>query len=148
MFHLLGNYYSSCDGRIFYVLFSGEQKGVEKMKKQFSFWIFSLVVMTGSLFSSCGISKSEMENGIRESFQEKMDTDSNYKKYGMKAQKVILIKSGSNSYDGFVTVLLYNETHDVSISVTTDGSSYMWETKPLAFGFLMQYELDNLDIGW
>jgi hypothetical protein len=113
-----------------------------------AFGIFLFCFLATFLFSSCGISKDEMERNIKESFQEKMDTDSNYKKYAMKVQKVSLIKSGSNSYDGFVTVLLENETHDVSISVATDGSSYMWETKPLAFGFLMQYELHNLDIGW
>jgi predicted small secreted protein len=90
------------------------------------------------LLSSCGISRDEMERGIKQSFQEKMDTDSDYKKYEMKVQNISLIKSGSNSYDGFVTVLLGDETHDVSISVKTEGSSYMWETKPLAFGFLMQ----------
>jgi hypothetical protein len=100
------------------------------------------------LLSSCGISKYEMERGIKQSFQEKMDTDSSYKKYGMKVQKIYLIKSGSNSYDGIATVLLDDEIHDVSISVKTDGSSYMWETKPFAFGFLMQYELENLDFGW
>jgi hypothetical protein len=55
---------------------------------------------------SCGISKGDMEQGIKQSFQEKMDTDSSYKDYGMKVQKVVLVKSDSNSYDGFVTVLL------------------------------------------
>jgi hypothetical protein len=97
------------------------------------------------ILSSCGISKGEMERGIKESFQEKMDTDSTYKKYQIKVQNVTLIKSGSHTYDGFVNVLLDDETHDVSISVTVDGSSYMWETKPLAFSFLVQYELENFD---
>jgi hypothetical protein len=106
-------------------------------------WLFCFIGIF--LLSSCGISKGEMERGIKESFQEKMDTDSTYKKYQIKVQKVTLIKSGSHTYDGFVNVLLDNETHDVSISVTTDGSSYMWETKPLAFSFLVQYELENFD---
>jgi len=110
--------------------------------------ILSFCFMGIFLLSSCGISKDEIERGIKQSFQEKVNTDSNYKKYGMQVQSVYLIKSGSNTYDGFVTVLLDDETYDVSISVTTDGSSYMWETKPLAFGFLMQYELKNLDFGW
>jgi hypothetical protein len=117
------------------------------MKKK-SFIIFSFCLFAVLSFSSCGISKDKMERDIKRSFQEKMDTDSSYKEYGMKVQKVFLIKSGSNSYDGFVTVLLYDDTHDVSISVKTDGSSYIWETKPLAFGFLMQYELENLDFSW
>jgi hypothetical protein len=100
------------------------------------------------LLSSCGISKDEMEREIKKSFQEKMDADSTYKKYGMKVQNVSLVKSGSNTYNGLVAVLLDGKTYDVSIEVTTDGSSYMYETKPLAFGFLLEYELKNLDFGW
>jgi len=106
-------------------------------------WLFCSISIF--LFSSCGISKDKITLGIKESFQEKMDTDQNYKKYHMKVQKVSLVKSGSNSYDGYVNVLLDDETHDVSISVTTEGSSYKWETKPLAFSFLVQYELKNFD---
>jgi len=87
----------------------------------------------------------KMASGIKESFQEKMDTDSAYKEYQMKVQKVSLIKTGPNSYDGYVNVLLGNELHDVSISVTTEGSSYEWEIKPLAFSFLLRYKLKNLD---
>jgi hypothetical protein len=115
-------------------------------RKTVIIWLFCFMGIF--LFSSCGVSKGEMERDIKQSFQEKMDTDSNYKKYGMKVQSISLVKSGSNSYDGFVTVLLDEETHDVSISVKTDGSSYIWETKPLAFGFLMQYELGNINFDW
>jgi len=106
-------------------------------------WLFCLAYIF--LLSSCGISKDKMAQGIKESFQEKMDTDPKYKKYNMKVQKVSLIKSGSNSYDGYVNVLLDDEIHDVLISVTTEGSSYNWEAKPLAFSFLVQYELKNFD---
>ncbi|MDR2597059.1 MAG: hypothetical protein LBC76_07050 [Treponema sp.] len=106
-------------------------------------WLFCFIGIF--LLLSCGKSKSEMERGIKENFQEKMDTDSTYKKYQIKVQKVTLIKSGSHTYDGLVNVLLDDKAHDVSISVTTDGSSYIWETKPLAFSFLVQYELENFD---
>jgi len=106
-------------------------------------WLFCFMGIF--ILSSCGISKDKMARGIKESFQEKMDTDTNYKKYQMKVQKVSLIKTGSNSYDGYVNILLADESHDVSISVTTKGDSYEWEIKPLAFAFLVQYELKNFD---
>jgi len=88
---------------------------------------------------SCGISKNQMEQGIKKSFQEKIDTDLQYKDYGMKVQKVTLIKTSLNNFEGFVTVSIGNNSHDVSIIVKTDGTSYLWETKPMAFIFLMQY---------
>jgi hypothetical protein len=94
------------------------------------------------LLSSCGLSKGEIERGIKQSFQEELD--STYEKYGMKVQDVSLVKSGSNTYNGFVTVLLDDEKHDISITVTADRSSYMYETKPLAFSFLIGYELKSL----
>jgi len=109
-------------------------------------WLFCFI----SLFvlSSCGISKDDLARSIKESFQDKMDTDSSYKKYQIKVQKVSLIKTGTSSYDGYVNILLGDEVHDVSISVTTNKSSYTWEIKPLAFSFLVQYRLKNLDIDW
>jgi len=114
------------------------------MKKVTSIICFFCLICIFQL-SSCGISREKMAQGIQESFQEKMNTDPAYKKYQMKVQKVSLVKSGSNLYDGYVNILLDNETHDVSISVTTEGSSYKWEIKPLAFSFLVHYELRNFD---
>ena len=101
---------------------------------------FSLLIcfMGIFLFSSCGINKNEMEDSIKQSFQEKMDSDPYFKKYGMKVQKVVLIKTGSNSYDGLVTVLLKEESYNIRISVKTDSSAYMWETEPSAFTFLIR----------
>ena len=92
---------------------------------------------------SC-MDKSELEREIKKTFQQKMDTDPEYKKYGMKTQKVTLIKSGTYSYDGVVTVLLDGSAYDVPISVKADGSSVLWETKPLAFAFLFKHELKNI----
>jgi len=106
--------------------------------------IFGFIVFVALNFVSCGPSKSSLESDIKVSFQEKLDTDSDYKKYGMQTQKATLMKSGSNTYDGFATVLLGGNTHDVAISVTVDGTDYMWQTKPMAFAFLIQKELEDL----
>ena len=92
--------------------------------------------------------RTDMEYNIKRSFQKEMDTDSSYKEYGMKVQEVNLTKSGSHSYKGFVTVLFNKKTYDISITVTTDGSSYMWETKQSDFSFLIEYELNNFNWLW
>jgi uncharacterized membrane protein YvbJ len=105
---------------------------------------FAVFIVVCLIIYSYGDTKQSMENRIWQSFQEKLDTDSAYEKYGMKVQNVSLVKAGSNSYNGYVTVLLGNKTHDVSITVTKDGDSFMYETDPLAFAFLIGYELENL----
>jgi hypothetical protein len=101
--------------------------------------IIKILVLTLALSTlfSCGnrINKKELEREVKQAFQKELDTD--YKKYGMKVQKIILVKSGSYSYDGLVTVLFKDKTHDISISVTIDGGdSYIWSYKPLEFNFL------------
>ena len=112
------------------------------MKKKL-FAVFSILILL-HIMVSCGMSKSDIENTVRRSFQSQMDTDATYKEYGMKVQSVSLIKVDSRNYDGFVTVELEGDRYNVPITVRTDGTQVMWETKPLAFAFLIQYNLRNL----
>jgi hypothetical protein len=42
-------------------------------------------------------------------------------------------------------VLLDGETYEVPITATKDGSTYIWETKPMAFSFLVQKDSENLN---
>ena len=76
---------------------------------------------------SCGISKEKLEQGIMKSQQEKFDTDSSLKEYGLKIQDVALLKTGSNTYDGIMTVLSEGEKYNISFTVKTDSDSYMWK---------------------
>ena len=116
------------------------------MKRAFSVMCMSIVFSTLVFaLASCGISKGDMERGIEHSFQEKMDIDPLYSKYKIKVQKVTLVKSASNKYDGLVSVTLNDETHNVGITVESAGKEFTWETKPLAFSFLVKYELENFD---
>ena len=111
------------------------------MKHKILIIFLSLIIL--NLFS-CRISKEEMEKSIVESFQKKMDTDADYKEYGMKVQKVGLIKTAPNFYEGIVTVLMDDNEYNISITVKTDSNSYMWETKEGAFNFLLQKRLKKL----
>jgi hypothetical protein len=98
------------------------------------------------LVISCGLSKNEIQRQIKISFQEKLDAE--YSKYDMIVNNVILVKTGPNKYDGMVNLSLGEKKHDVSITVTADNDSFMWEVKPLAFAFLLQYELEEWSNEW
>ncbi|MDR1307529.1 MAG: hypothetical protein LBK74_08150 [Treponema sp.] len=105
-----------------------------------------------ALLASCGMSKGALERGVASRFQQFLDTDDNLSGYGMKVETVTLVKSGSYSYNGYVTVDLDGESHDVGITVTVDGSDFMFETTPFAFGFLVEkavgdlLDLESLDL--
>jgi hypothetical protein len=55
-----------------------------KKKQQIKHLIcLCLFVIAAGIMQSCGASKGAMERGIKESFQERMNTDSAYSKYGI-----------------------------------------------------------------
>ena len=83
--------------------------------------------------------KQDIEREIKRSFQTEMNTNPQYREYGMRVMEVHLVKAGFNSYNGIVKVLLQGNTHNVRISVTKYRGSYMWQTDPLAFAFLLEY---------
>jgi hypothetical protein len=62
----------------------------------------------------------------------------------MKVKTVSLAKSGSNAYDGYVTVALDGKTHNISITVTTDAADILLKTDPFAFSFLAEKALERL----
>jgi hypothetical protein len=96
------------------------------------------------LSASCGMSKDALERGVASRFQDSLDSDSGLSGYGMEVTGVTLVKSGAHSYNGYVTVALDGEGHDIGITVTADGSDFMYETTPFAFGFLAEKALERL----
>ena len=101
------------------------------------FLCFIIIVLFSMV--SCGISKDEMQRGIIEKQQETFDTNPDYKEFGLIVQDVTLLKTGSNTYDGLMTVLFENEKFNVSLSIKTDSNTYMWEWDPNPlFNFIRQ----------
>jgi hypothetical protein len=94
--------------------------------------------------SSCGISKDEMQQGIMKKQQETFDTNSFFKEFGLTIQDVTLLKTGYNTYDGIITVLLEEEEHNISITVKTDSDTYMWQIDESSLQFLINYKMRNL----
>ena len=111
------------------------------MYKKISLCIITILLLT--LFS-CGISKDEMQQGIMKKQQETFDTDSFYKEFGLKIQEVSLLKTGSNTYDGIMTVLLEDERHNIPFTVKTDSDSYMWQIEADNLRFLTTYQLKKM----
>jgi hypothetical protein len=102
----------------------------------------ALLLLTVLALSACGISEAELKSGINKSMQEQLDSDNQFKQYGMKVTSIDLIKKTSNTYEGFGNVSFKGNQQKVPISVTVDGSNYLWKAEPPAFAFIAQYELE------
>ena len=111
------------------------------MYKKISLCIVAISFL--ALFS-CGISKDEMRQGIMKKQQETFDTDSFYKEFGLKIQEVSLLKTGFNTYDGIMTVLLEDERYNVPFTVKTDSDSYMWQIEAEDLQFIIRHQLRKM----
>jgi len=96
------------------------------------------------LLFSCSISKDEIKQGIMKKQQETFDTDSFFKEYGLKIENVSLLKTGSNTYYGIITVSLDGEKHNISITVKTDSDTYMWQMDKDSLHFLFSYKMKKM----
>jgi hypothetical protein len=96
-----------------------------------------------ALLASCGMSKDAIERRVFTEFQNRLDKDADTARYGMKVRSVSLVKSESRVYKGYVTVSLDGKSHDIGITVTTDGSNILLETDPFAFSFLTEKALEQ-----
>jgi hypothetical protein len=95
------------------------------------------------ILASCGMSKQDVMDTVKSSFQAEMNTGE-YREYGIKVIEISLVKKSGREYDGIVTVSLDGKFHSVPIEVMVDGDSCLWQTKPGAFMFLGQKMMENI----
>jgi hypothetical protein len=110
----------------------------ELMRRTHSLTVLVGMVLLVLLLTGCGTSKKQLEQQVTSSFQEKMNTDPAYNGYGLTVHSVTLVSSGGNNYDGIANLLYKSRAYDVPITVTSDGKTLIWQTKPGAFLFLLQ----------
>lgn len=96
------------------------------------------VVLLLFLLMGCGPSKKQLEEQVMSMFQEKMDTDTQFKAYSLRVVSITLVSSGKNTYDGMAKLRYKGQEYDAPITVTSDGKTVMFQTKPGAFVFLLQ----------
>jgi len=115
--------------------------------------IFCIAMFSVILLTSCGISKKQIEEEVREDFGEAIrdfhELGKVWEREGAKAQRVELVQNGVQNglskYDGTVYVLLKGKTYTVPISVAANRTSTEWlfkDENPLYF--LVQY-MDERD---
>ena len=103
------------------------------------------VLLLAFFLASCGADVEGFQTQIKDSMQSKFNTDDQYAKYKMTVESVTLVASSGNNYEGIAKVAFNKKEYEIPITATSDGKSSMWQTKPLAFAFLAQYELQKLN---
>ena len=94
--------------------------------------LFAIALITG-----CGQSKEVIGETVKKSMQQTFDTTPEYKNYGLKVEKVMVIKNG-DAYKGMATIKYKGFNRDVGVVINVDGENIMWEAPPGSFLFLLQ----------
>jgi hypothetical protein len=90
------------------------------------------------------MSKGQVRQYVKNSFQREMNSDLIYRGFNIQVKKVVLINSGRNSYEGTINVLVNGEPDTVSIDVKVDGRDCAWQEVPFPYSFLVKHGLKNL----
>ena len=104
--------------------------------------IVSMMIVV--IISGCGLSPEAIGETVRESMQEKFNTDSDFKEHDLMVDSVQLSKKGDNSYKGLVAVIYKQSAYDVTVEILVDGENVLWEAAPGSFHFIAQKQLQNL----
>lgn len=101
--------------------------------------LLTALLLAALLFTGCSREEHSTEDvsaGVKQSMQDKFNTDANFSKYDMTVTKVVVVRSDRNRYEGVATVRVNNANHDVSVQVTADDKGVIWTTEPGTFAFL------------
>ena len=95
------------------------------------------VMLFGCKLSS-GASTNQIGETVKKSMQQKFDSDSPFKEWGLKVTTVQVQKQGETQYKGTATMLYQGESHEVPVDITVNGSDINWKVQPGGFAFAEQ----------
>ena len=88
--------------------------------------------------------KEQIEETVKTSMQQTFSTNSRFKKYNLKVERVQAFKKGDNSYKGLVSVIYKGTSHNVAVEITVDGNKILWEAAPGTFMFIAREQMQNV----
>jgi hypothetical protein len=94
--------------------------------------------------SGCDAYTNSIATKAKEILQSNLNTDAKFSKYKMRVTSVKLVGEGLMKFEGIAQVELDDTSHDVPISVSSDFSNILVQTKPGAFVFLLEKEMGEL----
>jgi hypothetical protein len=107
-----------------------------------------IIVFTASLLIGCGLTNDQISETVKTSMQHSFDSDAQFKEYHLTVSKVQVVNESGNKYRGIATVIYDQESHNVPVEITADGTNVLWQTQQGAFLFIAQKSLQKLQKLW
>jgi uncharacterized secreted protein with C-terminal beta-propeller domain len=106
------------------------------------------VMLTVVSIIGCSMSTEQIEETVKNSMQQKFNSDTQFKEWHLSVGHVQVLKESSNKFKGIATVAHEGTQHDVPVDITVDGSNVIWQVQPGGFMFIAQKELQKLQTGF
>lgn len=94
---------------------------------------FSCLLLLAVCFCGCRPSTDEIGRTVKSSMQQTFDSDSRIKDFHLTVESITVIKTNENTYRGLATIKSPNLSKEITLTITTDGKSTIWETEQGAF---------------
>ena len=107
-------------------------------------FVKAILVVLIFVLTGCSMSKEEIRETVKQSMQESLSNDPDFSSYKLEVKEVTLVKSDNRKYSGYAEVEHNGKIHQVSLSVTVDGTDVLWEAKEGAFLFLAEKEINEI----
>lgn len=105
--------------------------------------VVTMLVAMSLMLAGCGPSRADLETWVKGELQKHVQTDPVLQPYGITVESVQLVESGKNKYEGMGMVNFQGTRKAVPLEVTADGDRVMYQTKPSAFDFVAQAEMQK-----
>lgn len=103
------------------------------------------ILVTGCNFSaSTGLSAGKISETVKNSMQQKFDSDAPFKEWRLTVTNVQVQKQDDTRYKGTATLLHDGDSHDVPVDITVNGENINWQVKPGGFGAIEQKESQKM----
>lgn len=108
------------------------------MIKSIAVLVALLIGLTG-----CDVYTNNIAAKTKGVLQSNLDSDAKLAKYKMRVVDVQLVSESLNKFEGIAKVDFEGKAYDVPVSVSSDFSSILVQTKPGGFIFLFEKEINE-----
>ena len=103
--------------------------------------ILSVLILVLFSLSGCDVYTNYIADKAKETLQGSLDTDTKFAKYKLQVIEIKLVSESMSKYEGIAKIQFEGEAHNVGVSVTSDFSNLLVQTKPGEFGFIFDKKI-------
>lgn len=105
------------------------------------YFIILIAILIG--LSGCDIYTNNIASKTKGILQSTLDSEAKFAKYKMRVVDVQLVSESMSKYEGIAKVDFEGKVYDVPVSVSSDFSNILVQTRPGGFIFLFEKEINE-----